>query len=112
MKIKKGDTVLILKGKDKGKTGKVERVLPKKNKLIVEGLNLLKKHVKPSKKYPKGGIITISAPLAVGNVMVVCPSCSKPSRVGYKFREISGKKKKIRICKRCQAPLDLKKENK
>jgi len=112
MKIKKNDKVLILKGKDVGKTGRVEKILPKKMKAIVEGLNLLKRNVKPSKKHPKGGIITVSAPIALSNLMVVCPSCSKPTRVGFQWKKIKDKETKQRICKRCQTNLDEKVENK
>ncbi len=97
MKIKKGDTVLVITGKDKGKTGKVEKALPKENKIIVTGINIRKKHVRPSRKYPQGGIIEFPAPLDVSNVMLLCPRCSKPTRVKYRGE----KKEKERICAKC-----------
>lgn len=97
-KIKKGDQVLVIAGKDKGKTGKVEKVLPQKDKLIIGGVNIIKKHVKASRKNPKGGIIEASAPIFLSNVMLLCPKCHKPTRVGLKVLN----KTKERICKRCQ----------
>lgn len=103
LKIKKGDTVLVIAGKDKGKTGKVERALPKINKLIVSGVNILKKAVRPSKKNPHGGIIQFPAPISISNVMLLCPRCNKPTRVGYKVLE---NKKKLRICKKCKESVE------
>lgn len=97
MKIKKGDTVLIISGKDRGKTGKVLNVLPKKNKVVVEGVNLRKKNVRPKRSGEKGQIIQMTAPLNDSNVMVICGKCGKASRMGYK---INGDKK-YRICKKC-----------
>jgi large subunit ribosomal protein L24 len=97
MKIKIKDTVIINKGKDVGKSGKVERVISKSKKVIVSGTNIYKKHGKPTKKNPKGGIIDITMPIPVENVTFVCPHCSKPTRVGYKII----KDNKVRICKRC-----------
>ena len=97
MKIKKGDTVLIKTGKDRGKTGKIEQALPKVNKVLISGLNIIKKHTKPSKKHPKGGVIEISAPINVSNVMFLCPKCRKATRIGYKIIQ----NKKNRICKKC-----------
>lgn len=98
MKIKKNDTVLIISGKDRGKSGKVIRVFPKINKIIVEGVNLVKKHRKPRRQGEKGQIIEISKPIDVSNVMLLCPKCGKASRVGYKVIN----KEKFRICKKCQ----------
>jgi len=103
MKIKAGDNVVILSGKDAGKTGKVDRVLIKKNKLIISGLNLLKKNVKPSKKHPKGGIITVESPIDVSNVSIVCPNCGKNSKI--KINKTKGKPSE-RICKSCEGSLD------
>lgn len=97
MKLKKGDTVKILRGKDRGRTGKIEKILPKKGKVFVEGINLCKKHVKPQGKDKPGGIVEINKPLPIANVMLVCPKCSKPTRVGF---EIQGKEK-VRVCKKC-----------
>jgi large subunit ribosomal protein L24 len=104
MKIKKGDQVLIIRGKDRGKVGKVIKALPKENKVVIEGLNLVKKHVKPRQRYEKGKIIEIPRPIFVSNVKLMCPNCHKPSRVGYQIFENSKNKKlkeKKRICKKC-----------
>lgn len=105
MRLKKDDTVIIIRGKDKGKKGKVEKVLPKLGKLTVANLNIYKKHVK-SRQGQKGGIIEINKPLAVFQVKLVCPSCNKPTRVGF---EVS-KGTKERICKKCGAVLNRKKK--
>lgn len=98
MKIRKGDTVKILTGKDKGKKGRVLKVMPKENKLIVEGLNLFYKHVRPRREGEKGQRIQFPAPLHVSKVMLICPKCSKPTRVGYK---ILADGKKVRWCRKC-----------
>ena len=100
MKIIKNDKVYIKTGKDKGKTGEVTKVMPKENKLLVAGINLAKKAVKPSKKSAAGGIIEIVRPISVSNVVLVCPKCGKPARIGY---QITKDGKKSRICKKCQA---------
>jgi large subunit ribosomal protein L24 len=102
MKIKKNDTVLIQVGKDHGKTGKVTRAIPKNNKIVIAGLNTAKKHVKPSRRSPQGGIIDLSLPLNVSNVTVICPRCNKATKVGYKIV----KNTKTRICKKCNESLD------
>lgn len=98
MKIKKGDTVLIIKGRDRGKIGQIIRAFPKKNRLVVEGLNLIKKHVKPRRQGEKGRIIEIPRPISVSNVKLICPNCKKTTRVGYKFEN----ENKYRYCKKCQ----------
>jgi large subunit ribosomal protein L24 len=97
MKIKKGDNVKILSGKDRGKTGKVSRVLPDAGKALVEGLNLVKKHIRPRKQGEKGQRVSVSAAIDISNLMLVCPKCSKATRVGFKVAE----KSKFRICKKC-----------
>lgn len=97
MKIKKGDTVLIMSGKDRGKRGKVLDAFPKSGKLTVEGLNLLKKHVKPKKSGEKGQIVQLPGSIPASRVKLVCPKCGEPARVGYKIAE----KNKYRICKKC-----------
>lgn len=97
MKIKKNDNVIVNKGKDIGKSGKVERIIGKANKIIISGINIYKKHSRPSKKNPKGGIIDVTIPVPLSNVTLVCPHCSKPTRVGYKRIEND----KVRICKKC-----------
>lgn len=100
--IRKGDLVKILAGKDKGKSGKIERVLPKENKLIVGGINIVKKHQKPTKFKTQTGIIDVAMPLHQSNVMIICPNCSKPSRFGTKVN----KDQKFRVCKKCNEVLD------
>jgi len=97
MKIKKGDTVLIICGKDRGRKGKVLKVFPKERKILVEGMNLRKKHKKPRRAEEKGEIIILPAPINVSDTKLICPKCGKPTRVGYKFSE----EKKYRICKKC-----------
>lgn len=96
-KIKKGDEVKILLGKDRGKDGKVLRVLTKEGKVWVEGLNMYKRHVKKAGQH-EGGIIEIAKPLNISNVTLVCPHCKKPTRVGY---EVEGNVK-VRVCKKCK----------
>lgn len=98
MKIKKGDTVEIVSGKDRGKRGKILKVWPKKKKLIVEGLNLVVKHVRPRREGEKGQRIKISVPLWLSKVILVCPHCKKRTRVGFKFFG----EKKARVCKKCK----------
>ena len=97
MKIKKGDTVLIISGKDKGKKAKVLTVFPKEKRVIVEGLNLRKKHVRPKKSGQKGQIVEISAAIDISNTKFICPKCNKSARIGFKITE----KNKFRICKKC-----------
>ncbi len=99
MKVKKGDTVLIIKGKDRNRVGKVIKALPKENRVVVEGLNLVKKHIKPRRQGEKGRIIEIPRPISVSNVKLICPTCQKPTKVGYKFEN----EEKYRYCKKCQA---------
>lgn len=98
MKIKKGDTVQVISGKDKGKKGRVVLAFPRRDKLQVEGVNKVIRHTKPKKEGEKGQRVEIFALLHLSNVMLVCPKCGKPTRVGYKVLE-KGKKK--RICKKC-----------
>lgn len=102
MTIKKGDTVLVITGKDKGKTGKVDAVYSDKNKILVDNVNVVTKHQKPKSQQDKGGIVKKTAPIEASNVMVVCPVCNKATRVAHK--EIDGKK--VRVCKKCGASLD------
>jgi len=97
MKIKKGDQVLIISGKDKGRKNKIIKVFLKESKAIVEGINLRKKHVKPKKSGEKGQIVEVPAPLNVSNLKLICSKCGKPTRVGYKMEG----KRKYRICKKC-----------
>ena len=102
LNVKKGDTVVVLAGKDKGKQGKIIESQPKKGKVIVEGVNKVKRHTKPSQKAPQGGIITKEAPLHACKVMLICPACSKPTRVAHK--QVNGKN--VRACKKCGEVID------
>jgi len=96
--LKKNDTVIVITGDDTGKKGRVISVDADNGRLIVERLNMIKKHMKPSKKYSQGGITEKEAPLDQSNVMLVCPKCDKPTRTGNRILE---NKKKIRACKQC-----------
>lgn len=102
MEIKKGDNVVVISGKDKGKKGKVLETSPKTDKLVVEGVNIVTKHKKPKSAQDKGGIVKQTNPIQRSNVMVVCSVCSKATRISHK--ELDGKK--VRICKKCGASLD------
>lgn len=97
MKIKKGDNIQILLGKDQGKTAQVERVLTKKGQVVIPGVNVYKRHIRKGIAGSVGGIIEISKPINISNVALICPNCKRPTRVGFK---IEGDEK-IRICKRC-----------
>ena len=101
MRIKKGDTVQVLSGNDKGKTGEVLEVIPKSEKIIVKGVNVRKKHIKPRKQGEEGGILSIECAIHSAKVNVVCPKCNKPTRVGYEIK----KDEKIRVCKKCGSKL-------
>ncbi len=98
MKVKKGDNVLIIAGKDKGRTGKIIKSFPKELKILVEGMNQKKKHVRPKKEGEKGQIVSIPSPLDVSNAKLICPKCGKATRVGYKTEGET----KNRICKKCK----------
>lgn len=108
-KIKKGDSVVVIAGKDKGKEGKVEKVLTTKGKIVVSGINLVKKHLRPTSKNPKGGVLEIPAALDISNVMLKCPSCHKPTRISYIYIKKENLKKSLskkRICKKCNQQID------
>lgn len=102
-KIKTGDTVYVLTGKDKGKIGRVIRVFPKENRAIVEGVMRLKKHARPTPRSPQGGIIEIFGKIHISNLMLVCPKCRKPTRVGIYMGENG---RKSRYCKKCGEIID------
>ncbi|MEH7235944.1 50S ribosomal protein L24 [Bacillus sp. JJ1562] len=102
MHVKKGDKVQVLSGKDKGKQGVILESFPKKDRVIVEGVNIVKKHSKPSQENPQGGIISQEAPIHVSNVMPLDPKSGNPTRVGYK--EVNGKK--VRVAKKSGEVLD------
>ncbi len=97
LKVKKGDTVQVLSGNDKAKTGEVLEVLPKTEKVIVKGVNVRKKHVKPRKQGEESGIIPVECPIHMSKVNVVCPKCGKATRIGFKVE----KDQKVRVCKKC-----------
>lgn len=101
--VKKGDTVIVLSGKDKGKKGKVISALPKKGKVVVEGVNKAKRHTKPSQKLPQGGIIVKELPMHSAKVMLVCPACNKPTRI-KKSALANGSM--ARTCKHCNEVID------
>ena len=101
MNVKKGDTVVVLSGKDKGKQGKVQTTIPSESKVVVEGVNMVTCHTKPRRQGEEGGIVRREAALYASKVQVVCPKCGKPTRVAHKIED--GKKK--RVCKHCGAEL-------
>ena len=101
MNIKKGDTVVVLSGKDRGKQGKVLGIVPKSSKVVVEGINMVTCHVKPRKQGEQGGIVKREAAIASCKVQVVCPKCSKATRVAHKIEN----GKSVRVCKHCGAAL-------
>ena len=101
MKIHKGDQVLIISGKDRGRKGKVLEAYPKEKRLVVEGINMRKKHIRPKKSGEKGQIVQSPGRLHVSNVKLICKNCGKPTRVGFKVE----KGKKNRVCKKCSQPL-------
>lgn len=97
MKIKKSDTILVISGKDRGRKGKVLKVSPKENRILIEGINLRKKHRRPRRSGEKGQIVELPAPVSISSVKLICPKCGKATKVGYKITE----GKKYRICKKC-----------
>jgi large subunit ribosomal protein L24 len=102
MHVRKGDKVVIIAGKDKDRQGKIIQAIPKKARVVVEGVNTVKRHTKPSQKLPQGGIITKEAPLAVSNVMLICPACNKPTRIAKKLVNDNY----VRACKKCGEIID------
>ncbi len=101
MNIKKGDTVVVLSGKDKGKQGKVQGTLPSESKVVVEGVNVVTCHTKPRRQGEEGGIVKREAAIYASKVQVVCPKCGKGTRVAHKIAD----GKKVRVCKHCGAEL-------
>lgn len=108
MKIKKGDTVLVIAGKDRGKEGIVSRAMPQANKVIVEGLNIVKKHVRPQGQTRQGGVIEKAMPLPVAKVMLKCTSCGEPTRVARERRPMGDDQKlrPVRVCKKCHKVIE------
>ncbi len=101
MKLKKGDKVKIIAGKDKGRDGVIDKVYSKVNKVIINGVNVYKKHIKKNEQMPQGGVVDLPRPMDTAKIMLICPKCGKQTRVGYK--EESGKK--IRFCKSCESKI-------
>lgn len=103
LNVKKGDRVKVIAGKDKGKEGEVIRALPSKGRVVVEKVNIVKKAMRPTQQNPQGGISSMEAPINASNVMLVCPGCKKPTRVGHRFKDDG---KKVRVCKKCGKDID------
>jgi large subunit ribosomal protein L24 len=103
MKIRKNDTVLVIAGKDKGKKGKVRFAYPEKQKVLVEGINFVKKHSRARGAVRQAGIIDLEVPIPVSNVMLLCDKCNKPSRVGYEKLEDG---RRVRVCRSCHEVID------
>ena len=102
--VRKNDNVLVTTGKDRGKKGRVLKVLPLKNRVVVEGVNIIKRHTKPNpQRQIKGGVVEREAPVHASNVQVVCPECGKATRIG---RKILGDGRKVRICRKCEGVVD------
>jgi len=103
MKIRKNDTVLVTAGKDKGKTGKIRFAYPKEERVMVEGINFIKRHTRARGRVRQAGIIQLEAPIPVSNVMLLCSRCNRPTRVGFRFLEDG---RKVRVCNRCSEVID------
>jgi large subunit ribosomal protein L24 len=103
MRIRRGDTVVITTGKDRGKKGKVRRALPGEDRVIVEGLNMIKRHSRARRAARQAGIIELEAPLHVSKVMLVCEKCGKPTRIAFRFLDDG---KRVRICNSCREVID------
>jgi large subunit ribosomal protein L24 len=102
--IRRNDNVVVTTGKDRGKRGRVLKVLPEKNRLIVEGVNFIKRHTKPNpQRNIKGGVVERESPLHASNVQLVCPECGEPTRLG---RKLLGDGRKVRICRKCEGVVD------
>jgi large subunit ribosomal protein L24 len=101
--VRKGDTVAVIAGRERGKRGKVLRVLPDRGRVVVEHVNMIKRHQRPTQKLRQGGIIEREGPLALSNVLLVCPRCDRPVRTGIR---ILADGRKVRVCKRCGEPVD------
>lgn len=104
MKVHKNDNVMVISGNARGKTGKVLKVFRENLRVIVEGVNIVKRHTRPAQKNPQGGIIQKEGPVHVSNVMVICPKCNTPSRVGRKgvTDAVTGRKQMMRVCRNCE----------
>ncbi len=103
MKIRAGDKVRVMAGKENKKTGKVLKTMPKQGRIIVEGLHMIKRAVKPNQKNPQGGFIQREGSVDISNVMLLCPSCDEPARIGYRTDEGG---ERVRVCRKCEADID------
>lgn len=103
LKIKKSDKVIVISGKEKGKQGRILSIMSKKNRVIIERVNMIKRHMKPSRQYSQGGIIEKEGALHISKIMLVCPRCQKPSRIS---NHILDDGRKVRLCKRCKEVID------
>ncbi|MBZ0158301.1 MAG: 50S ribosomal protein L24 [Alphaproteobacteria bacterium] len=103
LRVKKGDTAVVITGKNKGKKGRILSVLPEKERVVIEGINIVKRHTKPNKKYTQGGIIEKEAPVHISNVMLMCPKCGRPTRIGNTVLEDG---KKSRTCRKCKEVIE------
>jgi len=103
LSVKKNDTVLVIAGREKGKKGRVLSVYPSKARLLIEKINMIKKHMKPTRKYAQGGIIEKEAPLHISNIMLICPKCNKPTRISNTHLQEG---RRVRMCKKCREVMD------
>ena len=103
MRFRSDDNVLVIKGRDRGKQGRIQKIQRSNNKVLVEGVNIVKKHQKPSQGVRQGGIIQKELPIPVGNVMLVCTQCNKPTRIGYQFLADGTK---ARVCRLCEEVIE------
>lgn len=103
LSVKKNDTVVVIAGREKGKKGRVLSVYPQKDKLLIEKINIIKKHMKPTRKQTQGGIIEKEAPIHISNIMLICPKCNKPTRIGNSILQDG---RKLRMCKKCREVID------
>lgn len=97
MKLRREDKVIVITGKDKGKTGTIQAVLPRENKVVVENINVIKRHTKPSNKQPRGGILEIAKPIDVSKLMVLDPATGKPARIGYEIKPDGSKERVFKV---------------
>lgn len=107
MHVRKEDLVLVLSGNHRGKKGRILKVFPRQERAVVEGLNMIKKHTRPSAKSPQGGIVEKEAPIHVSNLMVICPKCNQPTKIKHSVivDETSKRKNRVRVCKKCDEML-------
>jgi large subunit ribosomal protein L24 len=103
LSVKKNDTVLVIAGREKGKKGRVLSVYPSKGRLLIEKINMIRKHMKPTRKYAQGGIIEKEAPLHISNIMLICPKCNKPTRISNTHLQEG---RRVRMCKKCREVMD------